>query len=60
MTKFKLTYVKTKTIVIDETTIIVDAESPNKAVRKGYIPLIKNDPNWELDSCEEIEDSWVV
>lgn len=60
MTKFKLTYVKTKTIVIDETTIIVEAEDPNTAVKKGYVPLLKNDPNWELDNCEELVDSGVI
>jgi hypothetical protein len=54
VTKYKITYIKTKTIVTDETTIVVEAEDANKAVEEGYERLGWDD--WDLDTCVVLKD----
>lgn len=58
MAKFEITYIKTKTIVIDETTLIIEDDNANSAVVKGYEQLGWSD--WDLDTCKEIKDSGVI
>lgn len=54
MSEFDITFVKTKTVIVDTVTLRIEADDANKAVERGYGQLFETDTGWELDTCKEI------
>jgi len=52
MRTFKISYIKTKTIITDQKELIINSDDANDAVIIGYEQL--DDSGWDFDRCIEI------